>query len=200
MADDGGTTGYDVLADTSAFASGLVFPGASAYVAVTAASHQMEVRNTGTTADLINQSISVTGGSSYTYVIGGPGAAPNAFLLTDTTTAATSGNVQIRIANATGVFGAMDVYITAPGTDLFSVSANVPGLGFGSGSTYQTLATGTYEVRITKPSDPNKIVYYDSGGIALASGAVVTFVIQGPGSNPGGLPLSLQQLTDASGT
>jgi len=192
--------GYDVLVDTSAFATALSYKSASNYTSVTAGSHEMEVRNTGTTADLINQTISVTGGSSYTYVIAGAGAAPSSLLLTDTTTAATTGNIEFRMVNATGAFGAMDIYVTAPGTDIFTVSANDASLGFGATGGYHTLPKGSYEIRITKPGDKS-VVYFDSGTINLtADGAVVTFIIEGSGTNPGGFPLDFQQLTDVAGT
>jgi len=192
--------GYDVLVDTTSFATALAYKSSSNYTSLTAGSHAVEVRNTGTSADLLNQTISVAGGSSYTYVIAGAGASPQSLMLTDNTTAATTGNIQFRIVNATGAFGAMDVYVTEPGTDIFTVSANDANLGFGATGGYHTLAKGTYEIRITKPGDKT-VVYFDSGSIALtADGAVVTFIIEGSGTNPGGFPLDFQQLTDVAGT
>ncbi len=192
--------GYDLLLDTNAYVTNLAYKSASNYASTAAGSHQIEVRNAGTTADLINQAISITGGSTYTYVIAGAGANPSSVLLTDATTKASSGNIQFRVVNATGAFGAMDVYVTAPNTDLFTVSANDAGLGFGSTGGYHSVAKGSYEIRITKPGDKS-VVYFDSGTIDLSKdGEVVTFIIEGSGTNPGGFPLDFQQLTDVSGS
>lgn len=187
---------YDVLADSSSFATGVGFKSGTAYIAVSSGSHQMEVRNTGTTADLLAQTINVAGGSSYTYLAGGAGAAPAGILLTDTTTAATSGNIQVRIVNATGGFGSFDAYINPPGTDITTVTADVSNLGFGANSGYKTLAAATYQISITKPGE-NSIVYLFTGGIDLKSGTVITIVIVGP-STPGGFPLDFIQATDAT--
>ncbi|ABF43137.1 hypothetical protein Acid345_4137 [Candidatus Koribacter versatilis Ellin345] len=189
--------GYDVLVDTSAFSTALAYKGASNYTSVASGSHQVEVRNTGTTADLINQTISVTGGSSYTYVIAGSGINPAGLLLTDTTTAATSGNIQFRIVNGNPNFGAMDVFFVAPGTDLFSVTANDANLGPGATGGYHTVPAGTYAIYITQQGTKAPPYLY-TGSIELKSGAVTTFVITGPSSSAIGTPLDFLQLTDVA--
>ena len=191
--------GFDVLGDTSTFATALTYKSASAYTSVAAGSHQMEVRNTGTTADLLNQSINAAAAGTFTYVIAGSGTNPGGILLTDNTTAASSGNIQFRVVNANPNFGAIDVFFVAPGTDLFSVTPNDAGLVLGSAGSYHTVAAGTYAIYVTQ-NGTKAPPYLFSGGIALTSGAVVTFIITGPGGTGNGTPLDFVQLTDVAGS
>lgn len=190
------SAGYDVLVASSSFTTNLLFGATTPYGSVTAGSQTVEVRNNGVSTDLINATETLTGGDSYTLVLGGASSAPTGILLTDNTTAASTGNVQIRIVNATGAFGPMDVYIVPPGTDLFSVAANVTNLSFGSSSGYKTVAKGSYYVEITQPG--GKIAYLNTGSLTFADTAVITIIIEG-GSQAGSSPLTFQQLTDVAG-
>ena len=189
---------YDVLADSVSLAASLAYNTPTGYGQVASGSHTIEVRNSGTSADLISNVINIAGGSSYTYVIGGAGVQPSPILLTDNSTAATSGNIQFRIINADAAFGAMDVFFVPNGTDLFTVTANDSGLGFGGTGGYHTVTAGTYAIYVTQAGTKTPQYLY-SGAIDFKSGAVTTFVITGPGNAPG-WPLSLIQLTDVAGS
>lgn len=192
----GFSTGFDVYVGGSSFATNVLFGATTAYGSVTSGSQTVEVRNNGVSTDLINATESLTGGKSYTLAIGGSGNAPTGILLTDNTTAAASGKVQVRIVNATGAFGPMDVYIVPPGTDLFSVAANVTNLNFGSSSGYKTLDKGSYYIEVTQPGA--KIAYLNTGNLTFADTGVITIIIEG-GSQAGSSPLTFQQLTDVAG-
>jgi hypothetical protein len=193
----GSATGYDVLIAGSSFATNLLFGSAATpYGAVPSGSQTVEVRNNGVSTDLFNASENLTGGDSYTLVIAGASSAPSGILLTDSTTASDSGKVQVRIVNATGAFGAMDVYIVPPGTDLFTVSANVTSLGFNSASAYKALDKGSYYVEVTQPGA--KIAYLNTGNLTFNDTGVYTIVIEG-GSQAGSSPLTFQELTDVVG-
>lgn len=195
----GSSTGYDVLIAGSSFTTNLLFNSTGTvtpYGAVPSGSQTVEVRNNGVSTDLFSASENLTGGSTYTLVIAGPSSAPSGILLTDTTTASASGKVQVRIVNATGAFGPMDVYIVPPGTDLFTVTANVTNLNFATSSGYKTLDKGSYYVEVTQPG--GKIAYLNTGNLTLADTAVITIIIEG-GSQAGSSPLTFQQLTDFAG-
>lgn len=190
--------GFDILADSSSFATAVGFGSATAYSSVASGSHTMEVRNTGTTADLLSQSITLSGGDNYSYVIGGADAAPATILLTDNTAAQTTGNVQIRIVNTAVNFGAMDVYIVPYGTRISSVTANVANLQPGSSGGYQTFKTGSYDILVAKPGE-NNVVYLETGTINFADTGSYTILIDGT-TSPGGFPLNPISLTDVAGT
>jgi hypothetical protein len=195
----GSGTGYDVLVAGSTFTSNLLFNSTgsvTAYGSVPSGSQSVELRNNGVSADLFSASENFTGGDSYTLVIAGASTAPSGVLLTDTTTASDSGKVQVRVVNATGAFGPMDVYIVAPGTDLFTVTANITNLGFGGASGYKALDKGSYYVEITQPG--GKIAYLNTGNLTFADTGVFTIIIEG-GSQAGSSPLTFQELTDVAG-
>lgn len=194
IADSAGT-GFDFLISGASFTTNQQFDTATAYASVTSRAQVFEVRRTGVATDIINVSENLTGGDSYTFVALGTFVQPSGVIFTDTTTAASSGNIQIRVINASPTLGAADVYITAPGVTLNSVSANVSSLGFGSASSYQTFAAGKYEVRITNHGSKST-VWYDSS-TTYASGAVLTIVLQ-DGAGGGYLPVTALVLTDAT--
>ena len=85
-----------------------------------------------------------------------------------------SGQIEIRVANASGSLGTADVYVVAPGTSIASVSPTVSGVGFGSATAYQALTAGSYEVFFA-PSG-QKTVSIDSGSLALTAGQIRTVV------------------------
>jgi hypothetical protein len=93
----------------------------------------------------------------------------------DQNTAPASGNVSIRVVNASPSLGAADVYIVTAGTSINSVSPTISNLGFPGASGYQTLSSSTnYEI-IVAPVN-TKFTIIDSGPLGLTSGQVRTVV------------------------
>jgi hypothetical protein len=90
----------------------------------------------------------------------------------------------------------MDIYIVPPGTDLFTVTANVTNLGFGSASAYKVLDKGSYYVEVTQPG--GKTAYLNTGNLTFNDTGVYTIIIEG-GSQAGSSPLTFQELTDVAG-
>jgi len=109
---------------------------ASSYVSVTSGSATLGVEAAGTTSLLINESITLSSGTYYTVLAGNYSSSINATILTDDNTTPTSGNVSIRIVNASPALGTADVYVLAPGSSLSSASATVSSLNFESASSY----------------------------------------------------------------
>jgi hypothetical protein len=94
----------------------------------------------------------------YTVLAGNYSSAINATILTDDNTASASGNVSIRIVNASPVLAAADVYVLAPGSSLGRATAAVSNLNFESASSYQSLSAGSYEVYFTQPGQTSAII------------------------------------------
>ena len=132
------------------------------------------VEAAGTTSQLINESITLNPSTSYTVLAGNYSSAINATILTDDNTTPTSGNVSIRIVNASPALGTADVYVLAPGSSLSSATATVSNLNFESASSYQSLSAGTYEVYLTQPGQKSAII--DSGPLTLTSQQIRTVV------------------------
>ena len=146
---------------------------ASSYVSVPSGSVTLGVEAAGTTS-LINESITLSPSTYYTILAGNYSSAINATTLTDDNTTPTSGNVSIRIVNASPALGTADVYVLAPGSSLSSASATVSSLNFESASGYQSLSAGTYEVYFTQPGQKSAMI--DSGPLTFTSQQIRTVV------------------------
>lgn len=189
---------YDILVGGASFTTNLIFSNATAYATLNSGSEQIEFRAVGTSSDVINQTVNLTGGSTYTFVAMGPSSQVGGVNFTDNTTAATSGNIQLRIINASISVSSMDIYILpSPGdcySTVYNVSANVSALAFGTASDYKTFTAGDYQVCATQHG--SKSANLATGQSTYSSGAVKTIIIQD--SNDGNGPLAPLTLTDAS--
>jgi Domain of unknown function (DUF4397) len=147
---------------------------ASSYVSVPSGSATLGVEAAGTTNLLINESITLSPSTYYTVLAGNYSSAINATILTDDNTTPTSGNVSLRIVNASPALGTADVYVLAPGSSLSGASATVSNLNVASASGYQSLSAGTYEVYFTQPGQKSAII--DSGPLTFTSQQIRTVV------------------------
>jgi hypothetical protein len=174
-------TSLDVLIDNKNVATNINYGTASSYVKVSAGSRNLQIEPSGTTTPIINSTITVNSGNT-TLIAANFTASIATITLSDSTTAPTTGDVQLRIVNAAPGLGTGDVYIVAPGTDLTTVSPTIASLAFQSASSYQQIAAGSYEVFFTLPNQ--KFAYIDSGPLTLAAGQNRTIV--GLNSQSGG--------------
>jgi len=143
-------------------AFGTVSP-TSGYLPVDAGTRRVEMRDTGTTNDEINSTISFASGKAYTLIASGLQAQSNiaVVLLTDDLSAPTSGNIKLRITNVApsieavlpDTIGRINIYIVAPGTDITGLSPTIPNLAYTQASLYQEIAAGPVEVIVTKITD-----------------------------------------------
>ncbi|HEY3929710.1 MAG TPA: DUF4397 domain-containing protein [Candidatus Koribacter sp.] len=192
---------YNVLVGGNSFATNLGFKGSTAYASIASGSEQIEYRGTtGSTTDVINQTVSLTGATNYTFVAIGSNVV-NGALYTDQNTAATSGDFDLRIINAATSLGPADIYIV-PSTGncgdpayLFTVSANISGLNVGQASAYKQFKAGSFNVCVT--AHDAKSLLLQSGVTAYTSGQVSTIIVT---DSDGNLPLQFISLTDLAGS
>ncbi|MCU1300199.1 MAG: hypothetical protein JWQ87_483 [Candidatus Sulfotelmatobacter sp.] len=147
---------------------------ASSYISVPSGSATLAVEAAGTTSLLINASITLSSNTSYTVLAGNYSSAINATILSDDNTTPASGNVSIRLVNASPTLGTADVYVLAPGSSLSSATPVVTSLNFESASSYQSLSAGNYEVYFTQPGQKSAVI--DSGPLTLTSQQIRTVV------------------------
>ena len=177
------------LLTTTTLAADLAYPNASTYASEVPGGYTVHVEPAGTTATLINQPVVFQSGTFYTFI-----AAESAFaspaltpiFLTDDNTAPTSGQMRLRVVNASPDVGNLDVYVVSPGTNIQTASPTFTNLAFKSASTYQDLVAGNYEVLFTAPGQ--KAVLIDSGVLSLGKGQVRTVVAL---DNTGGYATSM---------
>jgi hypothetical protein len=165
------------LLTTTTVASSLAYPTATAYTEQTPGGYTLHVEPGGTTATLINQPVVFQPATSYTFIaaeaaFASPSLAP--ILLTDDNTAPSTGQMKLRVVNASPDVGNLDVYVVSPGKNLQGVSPTVSNLGFQSASSYQSLAPGNYEIYFTAANQ--KTVLIDSGAQIFRAGQIRTVV------------------------
>ena len=165
-----GQSSIDMSIASKSVASGVTYGAASAYVSATSGSNTLVVSATGSSSPLISQTISLSSGGYNTILATGSGAA----VLGDNHSAPSSGQIQIRAVNASATLGTADVYIVAPGTDISTVNPTFSNLAYQSGSTYQSLSAGSYEVIFTQAG--TKLGTIDSNSLSFSAGQIRSVV------------------------
>lgn len=164
----------DVLLDGTSVASGVTYAAPTNYSSVSSGSHSLKVRPTGSTADLIDEQITLNGGSNSTLVVANFASSITPILLTDDTTAPSSGDVKVRFLNVAPGLGNVDIYLVAPGSTPGLVAPTLPSLAFDTASGYQSFTAGSYEFFVTAAG--NTFSYVDSGTITFTAGQNATLV------------------------
>jgi hypothetical protein len=167
-------SGLDLLVDKNSVASGVGYGSASTYVQVSSGSRRLQVEPTGDTTILIDRTDSIGPGTDRTLVSLNYSFNSTSVLLMDDNSTPSSGNVKLRIVNASPGMGAQDVYVVTYGTDINSVNPTFSSLGFGSAAAYKTLGAGDYQVIFTPPGQ--KFSNLDSGFLTFTEKQVRTLL------------------------
>src|SRR5262249_6534396 len=129
-------TNVDVSIDGKTVASDVAYESTTGYLSVDSGSRHVQIFSTGTTSNpLIDETITVTGGTSYTYLISSFSSSLDFPQFVDDNTDPASGDFKLRIINASPSMGPSDVYIVPPGTNISTVSPNFANLPFNGAST-----------------------------------------------------------------
>lgn len=162
-----GQTSINLVIDNSTLATGVAFGAASSYASVGSGSHTLQIQ--ANSATLFNQTVSITSGNN---TVLATNSGPSVFA--DNKTTPSSGNIQIRVINASTSLGVTDVYVVAPGTDISTVNPNFSALAYQSASAYATLAAGSYQVEFAPAGSKNVLI--NSNALSFSAGQIRTFV------------------------
>ena len=168
------------IAEGSTVATGngaLSFATASNCMSVNAASSNLAVRLTGTSAPLATFTPAFQSGGNYTVIAyAGAGASLQFATVSNAYTPAT-GQGGLRVFNAVGAGTSYDVYVGVPGASTVTAGAN--NIGFGTGSSYFNVAANVaQQVRITTAG--TQTVVLDVGTRNFIAGQNVTLVVAPP--------------------
>ena len=177
----------DVLVDNVSLLSNVAYQSVSTYNNVPSGSRTFVVRSTGTTTNLISQNVDFEDDTDYTVLAADMRANITPVVLEDDNTAPTTGNVKVRFIHASPAGSAVDVYVTAPGADLATATANATNVTFKNASTYISVPAGNVVVRLTTTG--TKTVVATSATLALTAGMVRSVIALEKAG--GGVPLSL---------
>jgi|SRR5579859_729940 len=158
-----------VLINGSAIANNLAYATDTGYFSVSSSSPHLQIELPGSSTAVIDQTPSLAGDSTFITVTSA--GTFTGFLVADDNSAPSSGNVKLRILNASANLPSADVYIVQPGGNIGG-SPTISGLLFQNASSYQSLAAGSYEIFLALPG--TKTIAIDSGTVTLTAGQIRT--------------------------
>lgn len=187
------TDRVNVVVDGVPVAVSVAYGTGTAYIPMTAASHQVSVRRTAdTTVSVLAQSVTVAANTDHTLLTTGTGTGIQGTLLTDDNAAPATGQIRVRLVNASPSAPSVDVYLTGATADILTATPTVSALAFRGASAYQATAAGSYRLRVTTAG--TKTVILDQTLAAVAAGGVRTVVVLDRAA--GGAPLTSAVLVD----
>ncbi len=167
----------DLLVDNAVAGSGLAYPGNTGYLNVPAGSRNIKVNVAGTATSVIDATLALTGGVSYTVFAADSVSKIGPIVLTDDLTTPASGKAHVRFVHLSPNAPAVDVAVTA-GPVLFADKA------FKQFTTFTPVDAGTYDLEVRLAG--SSTVVLPLPGIALQAGRIYTVFARGfvSGSSP----------------
>ena len=141
----------DLLINSAVTLSATAADTVSAYAAPAAGGNTLQVDDTGSLTALTTTVPTLSGGLHYTLLAYESGGTVKTVVLNEDDAVPAVGGAQLRIYDTALDAGPLDIYITAPGADLSTLS---PTTSFGTltsvaATTLLPYSAGTYEVRVT---------------------------------------------------
>ncbi len=184
-----GTPALDLVVGGKVVATAVTFEQSSALASMPGGTQTLAIRRSGQTVNLVSRSIEITPNAKYTLVVSGTLAslALTPSMTTVDTGLAKSDRANIRIINIGAEVSVdsshapapvpLDVYVTAPGADLGTVSpAFVLDARYSTYSSLLYFDVGSWVVRFT--TSGTKTVVASTGTIAIGAGEVRAVTLQ----------------------
>jgi len=182
----------DVYVDSNVVAQNVPYATASQYLDASSGTHTIKITPAGSTTAVTSLSQNFSSKTDYTALAVGDVSNISILALQDDNTAPASGQIKLRVVHASPSAGPVDIYVTAPGTDINTETPTLTNVPFKGVSQYLAVPAGSYEVRVTPTG--TKIVAIDSGTVALSAGQIRTAVALDAAG--GGTPLQAIVLAD----
>ena len=142
----------DLLIGASVVVPATVADNASAYASVAGGSETLQLNDAATATALVSTIASLAGGQHFALVAYESGGAVKTAVLTEDFVAPAAGTAQLRIYDIATDAGALDVYVTAPTTDLSTVPSptlTITADLYAASSGWLVYNPGTYRLRVT---------------------------------------------------
>ena len=169
----------DLLASAVTVTSATAQDNASASVSQTAGSISLQVNDTGSSNSLALATAVVVKDLHYSVLAYESDGAVKLALLGEDIATPAAGTAQLRVFDTATAAGALDVFVTAPGTDLATVGAptfTLTAATFAQSSGLVSLAPGNWRVRVTA-ADNKADLRLDMPSVTLADQQVGTVLI-----------------------
>lgn len=173
----------DLYSSDTLLSSSVAADGAGSYVTLGAGTYTLQLKRSGTSTTLNSTSRTVLESTAHTLLAYSTTDTLRTVFLTDSEAAPTSGAAKLRVFNASGEAGTLDVYVTASSATLADSSPTTSALAAERFSSYSEIGAGTYRIRVTGSGDKTDL-RLDIDGIALADQRITTLVLT---TTPGGV-------------
>lgn len=173
----------DLLVDGAVAGTGLAFPANTAYLSVPAGTRNVKVNVSGTSTTVIDASLPVTGGASYTVFATDVVASIAPIVLTDDLTAPASGKAHVRFVHLSPNAPAVDVAVQS-GPVLFANRS------FKQFTSFTPVNAGTYDLEV-RPAGSTTVVL-PLNDITLQAGKIYTVFARGLVGGSGAQALGAQ--------
>ena len=172
--------------------SDLAFPDFTPFLGVPPATYNVKVTDAATQSVVpINADLDLKAGARYTVLAVGPLAALEPLIATDDPRPIAT-QAKVRIIHASPTAQNVDIYVTAPGTNINTVSPTLAAVPFKANTGFLALAAGSYDVTVTAAGTKNAAI--GPATITVANGGVYTAVARDAAG--GGAPLGLILMDD----
>lgn len=170
----------DMTVDGNPAFSNVAYESVSGYQNYDNRQTTFTVTLSGTSVQLASFRYPLAGDQPYTVVLYGSLASPQLTIVAEVGNSPTNGNIQLSIFNAAQNTSSVDVYVTAPGTDIATVGPNFGNVSFGGTTNNIQFRPGSYQIQVTPQGTKN--VLYDSGGNAPLPNVALSFIVYSRGS------------------
>lgn len=168
------------------------FTQVAGYVPVPPADYNIKVAAANTMNAVINADVTLDAGQFYDVLAVGPLASIAPLVLNDDPRVVNT-HAKVRIVHASPTAQDVDIYVTAPGTDITTVTPTFSVIPFNASTGYVSLPAGSYDVTVTPAGTTDPAI--GPANFVFENGDVVTVVaIDAAG---GGAPLGVIVTNDA---
>ncbi len=171
-----GYSSLDLYVDDSKKCSSVAYGSVSGYADCDSGSFATALTSAGSSTELTTTSRTYSSDTHYTVVAYGWSGSLKSVMITENQDSADSGKMYFRVLNTATDAGSVDVYLTASTDDLASSTAVQSSVGGGSSSSYGTVASGTYRLRVTAAGD-NTTLLLDVDDVTFDSKGVYNLVL-----------------------
>ena len=174
-------------------ATNLNYGNATGYLSLKSTSQHVQVLPvSGSTTPILDAKVSINSTVPQTLLMTGITGAIGSVLLSDANTTAVTGDIHVRVVNASNRMGAADVYILPAGSSIIGAVAVANGpFGFNQNTGYQLVASGGYQVVMAVPGTTNAVL--STGTINPASSSLNQTVVVLDKAAAGGFTFTVLQ-------
>jgi hypothetical protein len=171
--------GLDIYAGSNVLAYNLGLGTITSYIPINPGNYGILVDQDATRTQLVSAAATLQTGNQYTALIGNYLNSLQEVILKDQTTAAPSGQIDVRFIDQSVRGGAFDIYLVPSGSTIVQVKPVLTDITFNTNTGYMSVPAGTYTlVAIPTGTTPTatSTTLYTGSSVGYSSGAARTIV------------------------